>query len=68
MINITLFKKIGTHLKIFFSKIYRVCLLDPTKMLTLIQIKLVLLKNLSKQWIEMAMTLSVPALAIFCQI
>ena len=48
--------------------ICHVSLLDPSKVFTPIQIKLELVKNLFKQWIEMAMDLCVPASAIFCQI
>ena len=40
MINSTLFEKIGTHLKNFFSKIYNVSLLDPTIDLSLVDMKL----------------------------
>ena len=43
--------------KEFISKIYHVPLLDTSKVFTPIQIKLGLLKNLLKQWIEMAMDL-----------
>ena len=54
MIYGTMFEKTGPPLKSFLNKIYHVFLLDPTKVFALIQIKLELLKNLSKQSIEMA--------------
>ena len=68
MTNSTLCDRIGSHLKSLYSKIYHVSLLDPTKVSMPIQIKLVLLKNLLQQWIEMVVELWVPVAAIFCQI
>ena len=41
----------------FFIKVCNVSLFDPTKVFTPIQIKLGFLKNLLKQWIEMAKNL-----------
>ena len=51
-------KRLALTLRVFFSKIYHVPLLNSTKVSTLTQIRLGILKNLLKQWIKMAMDLS----------